>query len=103
MYAGHPICVSFENCTESPSCIDQIDKQTLEIAQAGDETFSNMQELADELPGHSPRFILLSYPLTLVERALVFTACINIDWLVGIRSAFSTLCAALLPASNLQC
>ena len=25
-----------------------------------------MQELAEELPGHSPRFILLSYPMTLV-------------------------------------
>ncbi|MCJ1416006.1 hypothetical protein MMC32_002341 [Xylographa parallela] len=24
-----------------------------------------MQELADELPGHSPRYVLLSYPLTL--------------------------------------
>ena len=46
---------------------DQIDKQTLEISQADDETYSNMQELAEELPGHSPRFVLLSYPLTLVS------------------------------------
>ena len=45
---------------------DQIDKQTLEIAQADDEVYNNMQELANELPGHSPRFVLLSYPLTLV-------------------------------------
>ena len=45
---------------------DQIDKSTLEIAPADDETYSNMQELADELPDHSPRYILLSYPLTLV-------------------------------------
>lgn len=26
-----------------------------------------MAELADELPGHTPRFVLLSYPLTLVS------------------------------------
>ena len=47
-------------------CSDQIDKSTLEISQADDEVYSNLQELADELPGHSPRFVLLSYPLTLV-------------------------------------
>lgn len=46
---------------------DQIDKHSLEIAQADDETYTNMQELADELPDHSPRFVLLSYPLTLVS------------------------------------
>ena len=53
------------------SCLsDQIDKHTLEIAQADDEVYSNMQELADELPGHSPRYVLLSYPLTLVRRPI---------------------------------
>lgn len=46
---------------------DQIDKHTLEIAQADDTIYSNVQELGDELPDHSPRFILLSYPLTLVN------------------------------------
>lgn len=45
---------------------DQIDKHTLEIAQVDDEVYTNMQELADELPDHSPRYVLLSYPLTLV-------------------------------------
>ncbi|MCJ1437131.1 hypothetical protein MMC27_006516 [Xylographa pallens] len=29
-----------------------------------------MQELADELPGHSPRYVLLSYPLTLASGRL---------------------------------
>ncbi|KAL8713048.1 MAG: hypothetical protein Q9220_002908 [cf. Caloplaca sp. 1 TL-2023] len=43
----------------------QIDKHSLEIAQADDATYSNVQELADDLPDHSPRFVLLSYPLTL--------------------------------------
>ena len=46
---------------------DQIDKNTLEIAQVEDEVYSDMQSLADELPDHSPRYVLLSYPLTLVR------------------------------------
>ncbi|KAL9612314.1 MAG: hypothetical protein Q9167_003093 [Letrouitia subvulpina] len=50
---------------EPQAVIYQIDKQSLEIAQVGDEVFTNIQELADELPDHSPRFVLLSYPLTL--------------------------------------
>lgn len=54
---------------ETPLASDQIDRHTLEISQADDETYGVMQELADELPGHSPRFILLSYPLTLVGSA----------------------------------
>lgn len=49
---------------------DQIDKHSLEIAQADEEMYSNMQGLADELPDHSPRYILLSYPLTLVQTPL---------------------------------
>ena len=52
---------------------DQIDKSTLEVAQADDEVYTNIQELADELPGHSPRFVLLSYPLTLVQRPVVLS------------------------------
>ena len=47
--------------------LDHIDKHTLEIAQVDDEVYTNMQELADELPDHSPRYVLLSYPLTLVR------------------------------------
>ena len=50
---------------------DHIDKQTLEISPADDEIYSSMQELADELPDHSPRFVLLSYPLTLVRSHLL--------------------------------
>ena len=45
---------------------DQIDKKTLEISQADNEVYKDMNELADELPDNSPRFVLLSYPLTLV-------------------------------------
>ncbi|KAF2083725.1 glia maturation factor beta [Saccharata proteae CBS 121410] len=45
--------------------IYQINKKTLEISQADDEVYTNMQELGDELPDHSPRYVLLSHPLTL--------------------------------------
>ncbi|KAI9797418.1 MAG: hypothetical protein M1835_000753 [Candelina submexicana] len=45
--------------------IYQINKQTLEIDQDGDEVFSRVEDIADELPDHSPRYVLLSYPLTL--------------------------------------
>ncbi|KAF7670781.1 glia maturation factor beta [Alternaria burnsii] len=45
--------------------IYEIDKKTLEVRQADDDVYSDVQSLADELPDHAPRFVLLSYPLTL--------------------------------------
>ena len=52
----------------SPPSKDMIDKQTKEIRQDEDETvYKSLEELADDLPDHSPRFVLLSYPLTLVR------------------------------------
>ncbi|EPE35782.1 Actin depolymerizing protein [Glarea lozoyensis ATCC 20868] len=43
-----------------------VDKNTLEIKQDDDKTvYNNLQDIADDLPDHSPRFVLLSYPLTL--------------------------------------
>lgn len=50
--------------------IYQIDKKTLEIAQSDDEVYNNLQDIADELPDNSPRFVLLSYPLTLASGRL---------------------------------
>jgi hypothetical protein len=45
-----------------------IDKTTLEIKQDEDKTvYKDLQEIGDDLPDHSPRFVLLSYPLTLVS------------------------------------
>jgi hypothetical protein len=38
----------------------------MEIKQADDDVYTKMTELSDELPDNSPRYILLSYPLTLV-------------------------------------
>ncbi|TLS30700.1 hypothetical protein PpBr36_02985 [Pyricularia pennisetigena] len=43
-----------------------IDKSTHEIRQDEDKTvYKSLDELSDDLPDHSPRFVLLSYPLTL--------------------------------------
>ena len=45
-----------------------IDKTTLEIKQDEDRTvYKKLQDIGDDLPDHSPRFVLLSYPLTLVS------------------------------------
>jgi hypothetical protein len=43
-----------------------VDNKTQEIRAQDSETYSDMLEIADELPDSSPRFVLLSYPLTLV-------------------------------------
>lgn len=49
------------------SSIDYIDKNTHEIKQDDDKVvYKSLEEISDDLPDHSPRFILLSYPLTLV-------------------------------------
>lgn len=51
------------------STLDQIDKKTLEILPEDDAVYTKLQDIADELPDHAPRFVLLSYPLTLVRHA----------------------------------
>lgn len=49
-------------------CTDMIDKSTLEIKQDEDKTvYKDLQDIGDDLPDHSPRFVLLSYPVTLVS------------------------------------
>ncbi|OAX80449.1 hypothetical protein ACJ72_05221 [Emergomyces africanus] len=42
-----------------------IDSKSQEVRPADDEVYNKMEDVADELPDSSPRFILLSYPLTL--------------------------------------
>ncbi|KAL2810771.1 glial factor naturation factor [Aspergillus granulosus] len=44
---------------------DIIDGKSQEIRPEDGEVYTKMEDLADELPESSPRFILLSYPLTL--------------------------------------
>jgi hypothetical protein len=47
--------------------VDIIDAKTQEIRPEDDEIYSKLEDLADELPESSPRFILLSYPLITVR------------------------------------
>ncbi|KAJ5086479.1 glial factor naturation factor [Penicillium alfredii] len=42
-----------------------IDAKSQEIRPQDGEVYSKMEDLADDLPESSPRFILLSYPLTM--------------------------------------
>lgn len=50
---------------------DQISKSTLEIhQQTPAQVYTSMQDLSDDLPDNSPRFVLLSYPLTLASGRL---------------------------------
>lgn len=51
---------------------DQINKHTLEIVQADEQVYTDLQDLADELPDHSPRYVLLSHPLTLVRDSSIY-------------------------------
>lgn len=49
-----------------------IDKNTHEIRQALDDydearVYKSLEEVAEDLPDHTPRFVLLSYPLTTVR------------------------------------
>lgn len=48
-----------------------IDKNTHEIRQDEDKVvYKSLGEIAEDLPDHAPRFILLSYPLTLPDGRL---------------------------------
>lgn len=48
--------------------LDMIDKATKEIKQDEEQTvYKSLEEIGDDLPDHSPRFVLLSYPMTLVR------------------------------------
>lgn len=92
---------------------DQIDKKTLEISKADDEVYTDLSILGEELPDHSPRFILLSYPLTMVCCLSVLLvhllACTDLgtradlkEPLTGFRSSIRSLRHAILPACHLQ-
>ncbi|KAK2877283.1 hypothetical protein FQN49_001261 [Arthroderma sp. PD_2] len=47
-----------------------IDSKSQEIRPFDDEVYSKMEDLADELPDSSPRFVLLSHPLTMASGRL---------------------------------
>lgn len=83
--------------------IDVIDQKNQEIRPEDGEVYTKMEDLADELPDSSPRFILLSYPLTLVSvhsKVLPF-ALIN-QLMAEIRSPFGSLRTSVLASRELQ-
>jgi hypothetical protein len=101
---------------------DHIDKETLEIRPEDDEVYKSMQTLAEELPGHSPRFVLLSYPLTLVGPHLLFSGPVHMRWPfaghrhevylrlivgtgdgLGIGKGVGALCSRLFPTVDDKC
>lgn len=52
--------------------VDMIDKNTHEIRQALDDydearVYKSLKEVSEDLPDHTPRFVLLSYPITTVR------------------------------------
>ncbi|KAF3894041.1 Glial factor naturation factor [Trichophyton interdigitale] len=51
--------------------IYMIDAKSQEIRPVDGEVYSKMEDLADDFPDSSPRFILLSYPLTIAGRPAV--------------------------------
>ncbi|KEY74228.1 hypothetical protein S7711_00385 [Stachybotrys chartarum IBT 7711] len=53
---------------EPQAVIYLIDKNTHEIRQDEDQVvYKSLEEIGDDLPDHSPRFVLLSYPLTMPD------------------------------------
>lgn len=64
--------------------LDRIDKHTLEIAQVDDQIYTDLLDLADELPDHSPRYVLLSYPLTLVRNSSISNR-LHALWLTAVQ------------------
>ncbi|KAE8348094.1 hypothetical protein BDV28DRAFT_144360 [Aspergillus coremiiformis] len=50
---------------DAQAIIYVIDQKNQEIRPEDGEVYTKMEDLVDELPESSPRFILLSYPLTL--------------------------------------
>jgi hypothetical protein len=55
---------------EAQAVIYIIDKETQEIRPEDGEVYTKMEDLADELPESAPRYILLSYPLTMKDGRL---------------------------------
>ncbi|EMC91566.1 hypothetical protein BAUCODRAFT_297886 [Baudoinia panamericana UAMH 10762] len=62
--------LSTSRAKDPQAVIYLIDKTTMEIKQTDTEVYKSMTELSDELPDNSPRYVLLSYPLTMASGRL---------------------------------
>lgn len=85
-----------------------IDKATKEIKQDDEQTvYKSLDEISDDLPDHSPRFVLLSYPMTLVSHGLQVSllgrdARADTCFSAGIRPSVRSLCPPILPSCHMQ-
>ncbi|KAJ5697758.1 glial maturation factor [Penicillium malachiteum] len=62
--------LSTSRAKDAQAIIYIIDAKSQEIRPEDGEVYSKMEDLADELPESSPRYILLSHPLTLKDGRL---------------------------------
>ncbi|KAJ5713421.1 uncharacterized protein N7483_010602 [Penicillium malachiteum] len=62
--------LSTSRARDAQAIIYIIDSKSQEIRPEDGEVYSKMEDLADELPESSPRYILLSHPLTLKDGRL---------------------------------
>lgn len=65
----------------------------MEIKQADSDVYTDIESIVEELPDHTPRFVLLSYPLTLVCRNSV-SDCMNPQTDTSTVTARQTLISA---------
>lgn len=49
---------------------DEIDKESYEVRKEDDEVYDNIEDLIEELPDNSARFVVLSYPFKLPDGRL---------------------------------
>jgi hypothetical protein len=71
---------------------DQINKTTLEIAKVDDEVYKDLAILAEDLPPNSPRYVLLSYPMTLVRYILHESSKVDWKWGNGGQQEYWIIC-----------
>jgi len=84
--------------------LDFIDKSNLEIKQDEDGTvYKDLESIGDDLPDHSPRFILLSYPCTLVYHPFPSFLPIKSCPTLALRPSLRPICPHLLPPTYSQC
>ncbi|KAL2890376.1 Protein AIM7 [Ceratocystis lukuohia] len=59
--------LSTSRSKEPQAVIYLIDKNSYEIKQQDQTVYNSLEDISDALPDNSPRFVLLSYPLTLTD------------------------------------
>ncbi|SMQ53807.1 unnamed protein product [Zymoseptoria tritici ST99CH_1A5] len=57
--------LSTSRAKDPQAMIYHIDSKTMEILPVDSTVYTTLQDIADELPDNSPRYVLLSYPLTM--------------------------------------